>query len=86
MKISVNIDCTPAEARRFFGLPDIEAMQTRLLQKLEAQFESGMGAMDMQKFSESAMNGILTGAGAGMERWQELFSAMLAGGGKTEKG
>lgn len=86
MKISLDIECTPAEARSFFGLPDIEAMQQRLLQKLEAQLDTGLGRVDMQKFSESAMKGLLTGAGAGLDRWQELFSAMLAGGGQSDKG
>lgn len=35
MKITVNIDCTPAEARAFMGLPDFEPMQKRAMDELE---------------------------------------------------
>lgn len=35
MKITVNIDCTPAEARAFMGLPDFEPMQKRAMEQLE---------------------------------------------------
>ena len=30
MKITVNVDCTPDEARHFFGLPDVKPMQDAL--------------------------------------------------------
>jgi Family of unknown function (DUF6489) len=35
MKITINIDCTPAEARAFMGLPDFEPMQKRAMEELE---------------------------------------------------
>ncbi len=35
MKITINIDCTPAEARSFMGLPDFEPMQKRAMEELE---------------------------------------------------
>jgi hypothetical protein len=35
MKITVNIDCTPAEARAFMGLPDFEPMQKRAMEEVE---------------------------------------------------
>jgi len=35
MKINVDIDCTPAEARAFMGLPDFEPMQKRTLEVME---------------------------------------------------
>jgi hypothetical protein len=28
MKISVDVDCTPEEARRFLGLPDLTPVRT----------------------------------------------------------
>ncbi|WP_294532358.1 DUF6489 family protein [uncultured Rhodoblastus sp.] len=37
MKITVNVDCTPAEARAFMGLPDFEPMQKRAMEELEKQ-------------------------------------------------
>jgi hypothetical protein len=31
MKVTVEIDCTPAEARQFFGLPNVEPMQAAMM-------------------------------------------------------
>ena len=35
MKITVDIDCTPTEARQFMGLPDFEPMQKHVLEEIE---------------------------------------------------
>lgn len=37
MKVTVEIDCTPDEARQFLGLPDLKPMQAALLARMEAQ-------------------------------------------------
>ncbi len=43
MKITIDIDCTPAEARQFMGLPDLEPLQKAALAEIEkrmmAEFE-----------------------------------------------
>ncbi len=69
MKITFNIDCTPEEARSFFGLPNVAPMQDRLMADMEAQMRKNLGAMDM----EGLYRNFITGAGTGMERWQEMF-------------
>lgn len=35
MKCTVTVDCTPEEARTFFGLPDLQPLQARLLAEME---------------------------------------------------
>jgi hypothetical protein len=35
MKVTINIDCTPLEARQFMGLPDVQPMQAAVLAELE---------------------------------------------------
>jgi hypothetical protein len=42
MKITVDIDCTPAEARQFFGQPDFQPMQERLIADLETRLRTAM--------------------------------------------
>jgi len=37
MKVNVEIDCTPLEARQFFGLPDVSPMQTAVMERLQQQ-------------------------------------------------
>ena len=36
MKVTVDIDCTPEEARTFFGLPDVKPMQKAMMNLCEA--------------------------------------------------
>jgi hypothetical protein len=36
MKFTVNVDCTPEEARRFFGLPDAEQMNDNMMETMKA--------------------------------------------------
>jgi hypothetical protein len=35
MKVTVEIDCTPSEARQFFGLPDVQPMQALVMAEVE---------------------------------------------------
>ena len=37
MKVTVEIDCTPEEARSFMGLPDVKPMQAAVMANLEQQ-------------------------------------------------
>ncbi len=50
MKIHVDVECTPDEARQFFGLPDVKPMQAALMAKMETQM---LEAVD--RFSPDAM-------------------------------
>ncbi len=35
MKVTIDIDCTPLEARQFMGLPDVQPMQTAVMAEIE---------------------------------------------------
>ena len=45
MKITINVDCTPEEARRFMGLPDVAPMQEALLKQMQEQMAAGLKSM-----------------------------------------
>jgi len=45
MKINVEIDCTPEEARHFLGLPDLKPMQDAVMAKLQQQMLENVSAM-----------------------------------------
>ncbi|HHB81048.1 MAG TPA: hypothetical protein ENK83_04785 [Aliiroseovarius sp.] len=71
MKITIDIDCTPAEAREFFGLPDIKPLQDEWLRQVGEQMQA-----NAQNFSPEAMvKSWAQGAGGGAE-W---LNAMMAG-------
>ena len=42
MKITINIECTPIEAREFIGLPDVQPMQTAIMKQLQDQLAANL--------------------------------------------
>ncbi len=80
MKINVEIDCTPEEARKFLGLPDIAAMQESLIQQIEAQMASSLKEME----PAAMLKAWLPAGLEGVEQMQKAFFAQFAGG-KSDK-
>ena len=39
MKVTVDMDMTPEEARKLMGLPDLEPLQTAMMEKVQEQME-----------------------------------------------
>ncbi len=77
MKVTIDIDCTPEEARTFMGLPDVQPMQERLMEELEARMRQNVRDME----PEAMMNKWLPLGMQGMEHIQKtLWSAMTSGG------
>jgi hypothetical protein len=37
MKMTVEVDCTPEEARRFLGLPDVAPLHAAMLERMQSQ-------------------------------------------------
>ncbi len=72
MKVTVNVDCTPEEARRFLGLPDLSPVHQAYVEKLERAVSDGV-TPDM--VSEMMRNwGPMTEAGMAM--WRQMFEQM----------
>lgn len=53
MKVSIEIDCTPQEARRFFGLPDVEPMQEQMMQAMQEKMGAAMNMMDPESLART---------------------------------
>jgi hypothetical protein len=68
MKVTVNIDCTPEEARTFFGLPDVQPMQKAMMQEVEDRMKANLAAMD----PETMLN---TWLPQGIQNWEQLQKA-----------
>jgi hypothetical protein len=75
MKITVDIDCTPDEARTFLGLPDVKPMQEELMREMQARMTANLRSMD----PEEMMRLWLPASIKGFEQFQEMF-LKLAGG------
>ncbi|MBU3076932.1 DUF6489 family protein [Sphingomonas quercus] len=72
MKISVDIDCTPEEARRFMGLPDMAPVHDIYLDKLKSALDSGIGSGTV----ESLLKNWAPMGEAGMAMWRQLVDQM----------
>ena len=42
MKVTVNIDCTPEEARRFMGLPDLTPVHQAYVERMQEAVTKGV--------------------------------------------
>jgi Family of unknown function (DUF6489) len=72
MKINVEIDCTPEEARSFLGLPNVQPMQEKLLQEMEDRMSASLQAMDPQEMLRQWLAPNLKG----LEQVLETFGRM----------
>lgn len=81
MKIRIDIDCTPKEARSFLGLPDVEPLQKQMMEQLGKKIHSYTENMDM----ETLMKTWMTSGLKGMENLQQQFWAQFnPGSGKKD--
>ncbi len=72
MNISMNIDCTPEEARRLMGLPDMAPLHDLYLDKLKQAMTEGV-TPDMV---EQLMRTWSPMGEASLSAWKALFDRM----------
>lgn len=91
MKINVEFDLTPEEFRRALGLPDVEAFQQELLNRIQKQMESGVEGYDpmslmkpflQQGFPQDMNQGISQGL-ASFGTYQQMMLDMLRQAGSS---
>ena len=74
MKLTVNIDCTPAEARAFFGQPDMEPMNDMIVKEMMKRAKENMDTLaDPERFMAQWMSM----SGKSMEQFQNMFGAAM---------
>ena len=80
MKFKVDIDCTPDEARAFFGLPDVKPLQAALMPEVEDRLRATLKAMDPEAMLRTWLPSTLNG----FEQLQEMFLSQFGGLGKKK--
>ncbi|MDQ2803063.1 MAG: DUF6489 family protein [Pseudomonadota bacterium] len=70
MKIDIHIDCSPDEARRFLGLPDVSSMQAAVLATLEKRMVDAADAFA----PEAVLKNWLSLFPQSPERLQDIFA------------
>ena len=53
MKLNNEIDCTPAEARAFLGLPDVTALNDHLVEEMKTRMDANISAMQPEELMKS---------------------------------
>ena len=83
MKMTVNIDCTPEEARTFFGLPDVQPMQKEMMDRMQERMNATLDAMT----PEAMFKALMPAGVQGMEQMQKMWAQFqnFSAGGKSEK-
>ena len=80
MKIKVECDCTPAEARAFLGLPDVQALNDHMVSEMKSRMDANMA----MAAPEELMKTWMTFGGQATEQFRKLMTAAAtAAGTKT---
>ncbi len=74
MKMTIEVDCSPEEARRFLGLPDVSALNDHLVAEMKKRIDANM---QMIAPEELVKNWMSFGAGA-QEQFRKLMDVGLS--------
>ena len=74
MKVTVDFDCTPEEARRFMGLPDLTPVHQAYVERMQKAAS--------EAFTPAAVTELMKQWGpmseAGMNMWRQMFDPTSA--------
>jgi hypothetical protein len=83
MKMNVEIDMTPEEARKFLGLPDVTRVQEKMMAEIEKRMKAAVDVND----PEAMMRAWMPLGGQGFEQFSKFLfdSARRASGSPARK-
>lgn len=65
MKFNFDIECSPEEARRFLGLPDVTGLHETMLKEMEKHMKENIAKLDPNELAKSWFANPL-------QHWQEM--------------
>lgn len=81
MKMTVEVDCTPVEARAFLGLPDVTPVNDHLVAEVKKRMTENMSLLQPEEIMKSWLNL----GGQATEQFRKLMTtaatASMSGGG-----
>lgn len=83
MKVRIDIDCSPEEARAFFGLPDVKPMQDAVMAKLQDEMMRRLAEMDPETMFKTWFPAGVKGLEEMQQRFWAEFAKGFGGRGKT---
>ncbi len=86
MKVNIELDMTPEEARRFLGLPDVAPLQAEMMEEFKKRMKAAIDIGDPEGMMRAWMP---VGGAQGFEQFQQFFwdsaRKMAAGGTASSK-
>ena len=85
MKVTFDIECTPEEARAFFGLPNVAPMQDKIMKELENQMLENIRSLEPEAMLKTWLPATIQGWGEVQKMfWDHM--GMTTGGVKSSSG
>lgn len=82
MRLTINIDCTPEEARAFFGMPDVAPLNDMVIDEMTRRAKENLDTLaDPERF----MTQMMAMGGKGLEQFQNIMGAAMSTGMKPGK-
>jgi len=75
MKVTVDVECTPAEARAFLGLPDVAPLNEHLVEEMRRRMDENLTAMR----PEELMKNWFSMGGQATEQFRKMMMAATTG-------
>jgi hypothetical protein len=80
MKIRIDVDCSPDEARAFFGLPDVAPMQRAMMEEIEKRMRAAVQEMSAEALMKTWGPTVLRG----FEEMQRAFWSGMGQAGRKD--
>ena len=81
MKMTIDIDCTPEEARRLFGLPDVSGINDLIVEEMTNRAKDNI---DSLADPERLVSQWFDVSGKGFEQFQNLMTGAMAKAAKVD--
>ncbi len=75
MKVRLEVDCSPKEARAFLGLPDVTSLNDHLVLEMRKRVESNMALVS----PDELMRNWMSFGGQATEQFRKLMTAAATG-------
>ncbi len=75
MKVTIEIDCSPAEARAFMGLPDVTGINDHLVEEMKKRIDTNIAMLQ----PEELMKNWMVFGGQAQDQFMRLMQAAASG-------
>jgi hypothetical protein len=75
MKVTVNVECTPQEARAFLGLPDVAPLNEHLVEEMKKRIDANVAMVS----PDELMRSWAAFGGQATEQFRKLMTAATSG-------